>query len=283
MIGAAALARVVAAAVLVVGLADSSRSPTTTSVPHEPQPVGRAGDWSLVFDDEFDEKSLDEDRWVTAFPWGRYTETTPNTVYRPDNVAVADGRLVLRASIDERGERHYASGLVTSGDGEGSPPRFTFQYGYAEMRARLPSGQGLWPAFWLLPPGGRWPPEIDVVEKLGSDPTTIHMFVHYLVDGEVESDGDSYSGPDFSDDFHVFAVEWTPEAIRWFVDGVERRAAFTETAHIPAEPMYLVLTLYVGGSWPGEPDQSTPLPAEMEVDYVRVWQDDELVTGTIHQ
>ncbi len=127
--------------------------------------------------------------------------------------------------------------------------------------------------FWTLPPEGKWPPEIDAMEILGHDTVTTHMTYHWAgSSGGDSQSGGTYTGPDFAAGFHVFAVSWEPGAIRWYVDGVERRAAFTDTSAIAAEPMYLLLNLQVGGSWPGSPDSTTSVPADYVIDYVRVWQ-----------
>jgi beta-glucanase (GH16 family) len=168
----------------------------------------------------------------------------------------------------------YTSGMITSGRSSSEtslPPNFTFQYGYAEIRARVPAGQGLWPAFWMLPATHESKPEIDVLEILGDDPQTVHMFFHYRdIDGSADKDGSSWTGPDFSKDWHTFAVDWQPEAITWYIDGIERKR-YDEITHVPAEPMYLLANLAVGGDWPGPPDSSTLFPSNYEIDYIRVW------------
>jgi beta-glucanase (GH16 family) len=142
-----------------------------------------------------------------------------------------------------------------------------------EMRAKVPKGKGLWPAFWALPPEGKWPPEIDVMEVLGHQTNTVHLHYHYNDStGTHRNSGGAYTGPDLAADWHTYAVSWEPGAIRWYVDGVERRAAFTDARYIAAEPMYLLLNLQVGGSWPGSPDVTTPFPSDFEIDYVRIYQ-----------
>jgi beta-glucanase (GH16 family) len=159
------------------------------------------------------------------------------------------------------------SGMVSSAG------HFDFRDGYVEMRAKLPAGHGLWPAFWLLPSAGTWPPEIDIMENLGSEPSIQQM--HYYYDnrsGNHRDDGTAWTGPDFSADFHTFSVEWSPSVIRWYVDGVERRPAYSDASTIASQPMYLLATLQIGGSWPGDPDGSTSFPADYRIDYIRVWQ-----------
>jgi beta-glucanase (GH16 family) len=151
-------------------------------------------------------------------------------------------------------------------------PRFTFQYGYAEIRARVPAGQGLWPAFWLLPATHKSKPEIDVMEILGDTPQITRMHVHYWDEnGQRANDGQNWVGPDFSAGWHTFSVNWQANMIVWYVDGIERWR-LTDVAAISHEPMYLLLNLAVGGDWPGAPDGTTMFPAVYEIDYVRVWQ-----------
>jgi beta-glucanase (GH16 family) len=167
----------------------------------------------------------------------------------------------------------YTSGMLSTGGGpDGSPPRFTAQYGYFEMRARVPSGKGLWPAFWMLTPAQE-PPEIDIMEVLSKDPDTVHLHYHYLdAAGEEQDIGESWTAADFSKNWHTFAVDWQPERIVWYVDGVERNRF--EGDHVAAQPLYLILNLQVGGkdSWSGPADATTRFPAYFDIDYVRVWQ-----------
>lgn len=242
-------------------------------------PVGQDGSiWNLVFWDEFDGTSLDNSKWIDSFPWGYTSTTTPDTIYQSTNVIVDDGTLHLRATDDVVETYTWTSGMIsTAGPFETGPAGYKrlFQYGYFEMRAKVPIGQGLWPAFWLLPPQGKHPPEIDVMEILGHTTDTIHMTVHYSDENEANaSDGATWAGSDFSDDYHVFGLSWDQGTIRWYVDGIERRTAFVEIRYIPSEPMYLLLNLQVGGVYPGDPDETIPFPSDFDIDYVRVWERD---------
>ena len=161
----------------------------------------------------------------------------------------------------------YCSGLVSS------HASFAQEYGYFEIRAKVPAGQGLWPAFWLLPVTTEWPPEIDVFEILGDEPRTVHMHVHYEdASGRHQDNGTAFRSPDdFSRDYHTFAVKWGPERIVWYVDGVERHRAEGKRAS-PNGRMYLIANLAVGGDWPGAPDETTAFPASFDIDYVRVYR-----------
>jgi beta-glucanase (GH16 family) len=249
----------------------------------------RAGS-TLLFADEFDGAALDPARWSTCYWWVAPANGCTNGStgelqwYQPDDVLVGDGTLKLRAqarrvAAQPGGRIHdYTAGIVTTGGIEHvRAPQFAFTYGYAEVRARVPRGRGLWPAFWLLPatglpdasPASR--PEIDVMEIVGHLPNVTSMNFHWrTADGTTGDRGMSWFGPDFSADWHVFAVDWRPGLLVWYVDGVERWR-FTGST-VPAEPMYLLLNLAVGGATPGAPDASTVFPAYLEVDYVRVWR-----------
>jgi beta-glucanase (GH16 family) len=168
----------------------------------------------------------------------------------------------------------YTSGMVTSGPtnfDSAASLGFAFQYGYVEARARVPWGEGLWPAIWLLPANLDSQLEIDIVEVLGHDPSTVQMHYHYVDErGDYAGEGKSWTGPDFSQDWHVFALDWNPNYTAWYVDGIERWRA--ESPYLPGEPMYLVMNLAVGGDWPGSPTVDTPFPSTFDIDYVRVWE-----------
>lgn len=239
---------------------------TTAGQPPVLLPLIANGDqpgWKLVFHDEFDRPALDEGRWMTRYWHGR-TNPPELQYYAPDAFELSRGVLRIKAEPRRVEAMEYTSGLISTEES------FDFTYGIAEIRARVPRGQGLWPAFWLITHGTIRRPEIDILEILGHETNRVHMTRHYLDSkGRHQNDGQSYVGPDFSEDFHVFTVEWSAEIIRWYVDGVE---VFQLNDHIPAEPMYLIANLAVGGNWPGPPDESTPFPAYFEIDYIRVYQ-----------
>lgn len=226
--------------------------------------AGQQPGWRLVFSDEFNTDTFDTARWKTAFPWGRDRRHLGELQrYTPEGVTLGDGNLRIVARPTDRGGYGYTSGLISS------HASFAQEYGRFEMRARLPLGQGLWPAFWLLPETERWPPEIDVFEALGHQTDTVYMNVHWREEGKHLQRKGTFSGPDFSANYHTFAVEWNPREIVWFVDGIERHRV--EDAN-PRGPMYLLANLAVGGEWPGAPDASTPFPAVFAIDYIRVYE-----------
>lgn len=264
--------------------------PTPTAIP--PTPIGQTGEWTLIFNDEFTGSTLDTSRWTTCYWWGKQGCTIATNAelewYQPDQVLVADGVLRLRAeprTLEATNGKvyRYTSGVVTTGRASSNtthPARFSFTYGYAEIRARIPTGRGLWPAFWLLPIDHNSRPEIDVMEIIGHEPQVVYLRFHYLdADGRRRDVGGKWAGPDFSEGWHTFAIDWQPTALIWYVDGVERWR-YTDQSAIPAEPMYLLANLAVGGSWPGAPDDSTLFPSDYQIDYVRVWQTGERVRGS---
>jgi beta-glucanase (GH16 family) len=247
------------------------------------------GDWKLVWRDEFDGTALDTNKWnVLLREDSKHNELQ---YYLPDEVYLENGCLRLRSRIRNFGSKHYTSGRVdTSG-------KFAPTYGRFEIRARLPVGKGLWPAHWLYPqnrdwqmeylmaeavaagkermiPEARpWYSEIDIMEFLGHEPRTIYGTLHYYTfDGQKKTSSVTWKGDsDLSKDFHVYALEWEPDMMRWYLDG---QLIHSTTNGIPHTPHYLILNTAVGGAWPGNPDATTTFPQFHDIDYVRVFQRD---------
>jgi hypothetical protein len=245
----------------------------------EPEPTPTDPGRTLIFADEFSGTSLDRSRWDDCYPWGNeggyegncYNRSTGETqVYLERNITVADGTLKLTAKRENYCAHSkcfsYTSGMVATHPRLGTG--FTTRYGYLEASIKMPKGKGLWPAFWTLPWPVAHPPEIDITEVLGDSITTHRMHYHYDDNGTDRSVGKNYVGPDLSADFHTYAVDWRPGLIVWYFDGVE---VFRTTQSVSGDPMYLLLNLAVDG-WAGPPDSSTPFPAVMEVDWVRVYR-----------
>jgi beta-glucanase (GH16 family) len=239
-----------------------------------------SGAWNLVWHDEFGGSRLDPGRWTSAVGTSGNNELEYYTD-RSSNVYLDQGMLVIRAAKEtytgtDGVTRDYTSGRIST------KGKFAQRYGRFEARIRIPYGQGIWPAFWMMGDGTeRWPDrgEIDNMENIGREPFTIHGTMH----------GPGYSGSKaigapftsskerFADDFHVYAVEWEPNAIRWYVDGSLYQTV--TPAALPAgarwvfdHPFYLLLNVAVGGTWPGNPDATSDFPQSMLVDYVRVYQ-----------
>lgn len=213
-----------------------------------------------AFQDEFEGRTLDTRKWNVQYPSGR----TELQYYAPDAFHVEDGVLRIEAKRAKREAYDYASGVITT------LGTFSQTYGYFEIRAKVPHGKGLWPAFWLMPADRTvWPPEIDVFEILGHDTHTVYMSNHWeRPDGEHKRQTESFTGPDFSEDFHTFGVAWKPSEIIWYVDDVERARSRRK---VSAEPMFVLANLAVGGDWPGVPDATTNFPSYFEIDYIRVY------------
>lgn len=165
----------------------------------------------------------------------------------------------------------YLSGIITSYDS------FKTTHGYFEMRAKLPAGKGLWPAFWLL--NAHYVedvPEIDVMEFLGGDLSKLYNTYHYF---DIQDDWRKVSTPSYevigenwTQNFHTFGLGWSPTEIIWYVDGQETNRVDSSEFKISGQAMYLVANLAVGGNWAGEPDSSTSFPAVFEIDYIRAYK-----------
>ncbi len=223
--------------------------------------------WILVWQDEFKGNQVDTGKWrVENADLDKNAEWQ---YYSPDEVYLENGFLVLRSQKRDKEKRNYTSGLVETKD------RFTQTYGRFEIRAKLPRGQGIWPAIWLMNAVGKWPPEIDIVEMLGQEPDKVYMTNHFGTYPNNQLEGAPYVGLDFSKDFHTFTLEWEPEELRWYIDGVKR---FSTKKNVPNVPFYIILNTAVGGNWPGYPDETTQFPQFHLIDYVAVYQRD--IAGT---
>lgn len=219
--------------------------------------------WRLVFHDEFDGPQFDETKWRMPDRWGR--KNLPEIqYYAPDAFEFRDGVLRIRADERKMEGMSHTSGLIST------LGRFELTYGYMEMRAKLPKGRGLWPAFWLVAVDKSSFGELDAMEFLGHESNRVWFTLH--ANGprrEMIVVNDTYTGPDFTLDYHIFGMEWGKSDVIWYVDGVER---FRVTTNVPAEPMYLITNLAIGGEWAGNPDASTSFPAYFDIDYIRVYQ-----------
>jgi beta-glucanase (GH16 family) len=241
--------------------------------------------WTLVWSDEFNGPGLDPSKWeieVNASGGGN----NELQYYVTNNVRLRDGFL----SLEARKERYTGGGrtrdytsarIRTRGKGD-------WRYGRFDVRAKLPKGQGLWPAIWMMPTDehyGGWPNsgEIDIMELLGHAPNKVHGTLHYSDPRK----GHDHHGTNltlragtFADGFHVFRLDWEPRAIRWYVDDQLYQTQTnwqTRSASFPApfdQRFHLILNLAVGGNWPGNPDAATVFPQAMVVDYVRVYRKD---------
>ena len=251
--------------------------------------------WTMIWNDEFDGDTLDTSKWSCQtgngyYGWGNYEKE----YYTEENVTVSDGSLKITAKKESKGGCSYTSGRIRTVTDNGEK-LFTAKYGKFEARIKLPEGQGLWPAFWMMPADsvyGSWPlsGEIDIMEARGRVLDQVSGTIHY---GESGSNHRSSSGKYTFDEenditgYHVYGVEWNENTIIWYVDGVEYYRTSNwytmtddgEISNYPApfdQEFYLILNLAVGGNYDNYlvPEDSA-LPAQMEVDYVRVYQKNE--------
>lgn len=225
-------------------------------------------EWVKIFDCEFDNPK-DLKKWNVISQWKNANNELQ--AYVADAVSVHDGCLFLEAKkkdVTYGGKQmHYTSGKVET------LKKFDIKYGRYDIRFKVPAGKGMWPAFWLLPSNGSWPPEIDFMEILGHEPQFLYVTNHYGVDknGKHPSHGAKKheAHPDFSQEFHTLTGIWNEREIVCYVDG--KKVSVSQDG-VPHEKMYMILNLAVGGDWPGNPDDTTTFPGVMQVDYVRVFK-----------
>ena len=246
--------------------ASSTATPTpvaATPTPVEPTLAG----WNLVWHDEFTGTSLDTTKWnVENHTPGGFTTCCLDDglqAWTSGALAVHDDALWVTSARQSYDGRPYTSGAVTT------LGKFSFRYGRVDIRAWLPRGDGLWSAFWLLPAQGTAPGyspnEIDMMEALGQEPTTVNFFDHW----SDQKRSCQAKGADFTAGFHQYTLEWTATSLTWYVDGVRLCGL---SVGVPQQPMYLLMNTYVGGTWPHPVDRSTVFPQFTVVDYVRVYQ-----------
>jgi len=234
--------------------------------------------WKLAWGDDFDGASgaaVDGSKW--AYDSGPNWYNGELQYYASGNAnASLDGKgvLVIEARKEAREGRQYTSArLKTEG-------KKTFSYGRVEARMKLPYGKGMWPAFWMLG-GNSWPNtgEIDIMENLGREPSIAYGTIHGPGYSGAAGPGATYTLPGgavFSDDFHVFAIEWETNAIRWYVDdtlySTKTPADISGKTWVFDHGFFIILNLAVGGEWPGNPDDTTVFPQKLLIDYVHVCQ-----------
>lgn len=283
------LAKILAAIVItttITNIGVSSNIYANTMYRNNQESTDKNEKWNLVWEDNFNGDYLNLQDWnyETHEPCWVNNELQE---YTDDirNIYVDNGNLVIKAIKEETEDGiKYTSGKVTTQN------KHDYKYGRFEARLKVPEGQGLWPAFWMMPTEeelyGSWPRcgEIDIMEVLGHEPNEAYGTIHYG-NPHQESQG-SYilNGETFSDDYHVFAVEWEPSEMRFYIDGnlyhtvnnwyTKQEGGDEITYPAPFDqPFYLQFNLAVGGNWPGNPDETTNFDnAEYKIDYVRVYQ-----------
>ncbi|MFD9000100.1 ricin-type beta-trefoil lectin domain protein [Streptomyces sp. NPDC059582] len=250
---------------------------------------------AVTFSDSFDGPAgaaVDSSKW--QIETGDNVNNHERQYYTSGNKNAAldgQGHLVITARRENPsnyqcwyGTCQYTSArLNTSG-------KFTAQYGHVEARMKIPRGQGMWPAFWMLGTPVNWPDsgEIDIMENVGFEPSTVHGTIHgpgYSGSGGIGAGYSLPNGQAFADAFHTFAVDWAPDSITWTVDGnvYQRRtpADLGGRTWVFNKPFFLILNLAVGGYWPGDPDGSTAFPQQLVVDSVSVTTGDTATGSAI--
>jgi beta-glucanase (GH16 family) len=245
-------------------------------------PTSYAG-YTLAWSDEFNGDALNIASWAhqngdgcpNLCGWGNneleyYTE-------RPDNLYFQDGKMIIEAKQENyNGKPYTSSKILTAG-------KQAFKFGRIDIRAKLPKGKGIWPAFWLLPQHnvyGGWPRsgEIDLMEMVGHEPNKVYGTLHFGPGPGSTQISRGYTLPsgNFNDAFHVFSLEWRQDQLKWYVDGnlfsTVNKADLGANNYPFNEKFYLIFNLAVGGNWPGNPDASTQFPQRMIVDYIRLYQ-----------
>jgi beta-glucanase (GH16 family) len=257
-------------AIISISFASCSQDDSTTAPTNE---IPEIPGYTLVWNDEFNGTSIDLTKWEYEVNGdGGGNNELQYYTNLPENSFIENGSLVIEAlKQNYLGKEYTSARLRTYKKGD-------WTYGRFEIRAKLPYGQGLWPAIWMLPTDwfyGGWPTsgEIDIMEELGQEPYKVYGTIHYgPAYPNNQHSGGSFQLPSgtFSADYHIFALEWDSTGMRWFVDGYKYH---TEIHGSPFDQRFhMILNVAVGGNWPGSPDASTKFPQRMSVDYVRVYR-----------
>ncbi|MBN2443642.1 MAG: family 16 glycosylhydrolase [Spirochaetales bacterium] len=256
------------------------------------------GIWTLIWEDEFKGNKIDSSKWtfdrgngfMSKNEWisGWGNDELEYYTDRPENAYVRNNLLTIRAIKEtykgKAGEQeqtfHYTSARLKTKE------LFSKLYGRFEFRARLPEGKGLWSALWLMPDNdqyGTWAAsgEIDILETKGSIPTEVSSAIHFGAEWPGnKSSGEKYTFPkeERISSFHIYTLEWEPGELRWYVDGnlySTLNRWYTRRGTYPApfnRKFHILMNLAVGGHFDGNPDETTPFPAQMQIDYVRVYE-----------
>jgi beta-glucanase (GH16 family) len=228
--------------------------------------------WNLIWSEEFNGTQINTQQWnydIGTGDWGWGNNELQYYTNQSANLSVSNGLATFRALDQPFGNSAYTSARIQSKN------KFSVQYGKIEARMKLPMGQGLWPAFWMLGQNldaVSWPNcgEIDIMEHVNNNPY-INGTVHWYQNGH-QSSGSSIT-TDITQ-FHLYSIEWNENNIQWFVDGILYKTFNIQSSVHSAfhQPFFIIMNVAVGGLWPGSPDNTTIFPAEMVVDYIRVYQ-----------
>jgi beta-glucanase (GH16 family) len=226
--------------------------------------------WELVFSDDFNGTALDPSKWMTPWSSSNRADNWRNVGWSwewmdDDNVEVTGGLCRIHA---QKEGTSWKSGVIQTA------PTFQQTYGYCEARIKVATGYGYLSAFWMACEN-TWPPEIDMVEVLGKEPTIAHMTTHDHPNN-TSSQANAWTGPDLSQAFHTYGCEWNAQNIIYYIDGIER-ARHVNTNGFLSLPMFLICNVHIGNSWAGYPTD-TP-PGVMEIDWVRAYRRTGTGTG----
>jgi Beta-glucanase/Beta-glucan synthetase len=240
--------------------------------------------YTLVWSDEFNGTELDNSNWTAETGdgcpnlcgWGN--NELQYYMPPPNNVFFQDGKMIIEARAETYGGKNYTSTRIKT-----QGKRF-FKFGRVDIRAILPKGKGIWPAFWMLPQDnvfGGWPGsgEIDIMELIGSEPSKAHATVHFGPGPgsiNISRTHTLSGGATYNDAFHVFSMEWEEDTLRFYVDDIlystVTKADLGSNTYPFNESFYFLINLAVGGNWPGAPDANTTFPQWLIVDYIRIYQ-----------
>lgn len=233
-------------------------------------------DWILTFSDEFNENSVNTDFWSTKFSWGQHLSGQERCLFIDEAFKFDNG--IMKIICEEKDtigdvflpdwsstkkQFSYTTGHLYS------KYKFSQRYGRFEIRAKTAFGKGFNSAFWMMTDSG-WPPEIDIFEVLGKDPNLLRTTNHFLnSEGKRTQASRKTITADLSSSFNTYAIEWSPSEIVWYLND---QIVFKSSEGIPQEPMYLIISHAMDSDFSGFVDESTPLPAYFEIDYVRVYK-----------
>lgn len=236
------------------------------------QPPGPGSSWRLIFQDGFNDTSLNTSKWATRY--ARTGDLAYSNVsngerqwYKRRNVVEGGGMLRLIAKRERTVSPYtgrvfdYSSGMITS------KPSLNFRYGYLEARVKFPKGSGFWPAFWTYPSDPRFnSPEIDVAEYFGDNSSNLFLVYHRQAGGASQR---IIRASDWSAYWHTIGVQWGPQRLTWYVDGVKRWTVYDETSRAA----YLIANLSIAdGVVAPAPTRSTPFPSSYKIDHIKVWK-----------
>ena len=232
----------------------------------------------LIFEDNFNQDTLDLNKWSIVHlgngfgnnEWQFYREDS-------DNVSIINNQLVITCKKEVYEHRYFTSGKIQSRN------KFSFKYGRVDIKAKVPIGNGLWPALWMMPENskyGFWPVcgEIDIMESLGKDPSLIYGTIHYGLPHEYHGHQTRIKN---IDDFHIYSLIWEEDVIIWLIDNIEVGRTskwFSKKEQMNKYPapfdqeFFLIINLAVGGNFSAYPDKTTKFPNQFIIDWVRVYQ-----------